>query len=323
MIGQIFRRVFFILMICGVATAARAQDTPAHLTQDVSVPFHFVSYGDTRFTDPADTKASNAPVRQALVKAIAEAHPAFVVIGGDVTYNGNDPNDWLVWDRETADWRKQGIAVYPAIGNHEMHGDIKIALSNYFQRFPALDHSLYYSVQARNVLLLVLDSSIDENSGPQHDWLAQQLDHIPASVDFVVIALHHPPVTSSHEDSPLGGGHSARPGEQALAAFLEARQTRTRARFVVLGSHVHNYERHEQGGVTYFVTGGGGAHAYPIERNPGDPYPDHRINYHYLDVTVDPAGMKFVMNRVELMDGKAVWTQPDSVTIHATAVASR
>jgi Icc-related predicted phosphoesterase len=293
------------------------------LTQDVGTPFHFVSYGDTRFTDPADTKASNAPVRQALVKAIADSHPAFVVIGGDVTYNGNDPNDWLVWDKETADWRKQNIAVYPAIGNHEMHGDIKIALSNYFQRFPALDHSLYYSVQARNVLLLVLDSSIDENSGPQREWLAQLLDHIPAGVDFVVFALHHPPVTSSHEDSPLGGGHSARPGEQALAAFLESRQKSTRARFVVLGSHVHNYERHEQGGITYFVTGGGGAHAYPIERNPGDPYADHRINYHYLDVSVDPAGMKFVMNRVELVDGKAVWTQPDSVTIPAASVASR
>jgi hypothetical protein len=33
--------------------------------------------------------------------------------------------------------------------------------------------------------------------------------------------------------------------------------------------------------------------------------------------------MKFVMNRVELVDGKAVWTQPDSVTIPAASVASR
>jgi hypothetical protein len=35
---------------------------------------------------------------------------------------------------------------------------------------------------------------------------------------------------------------------------------------------VHNYERHEHGGVTYFVTGGAGAHAYPIERARDDPF---------------------------------------------------
>lgn len=29
-----------------------------------------------------------------------------------------------------------------------------------------------------------------------------------------------------------------------------------------------NCERHEHAGVTYFVSGGGAAHAYPIERAP-------------------------------------------------------
>ncbi len=307
----------------GFAAAGRAQSQPVELQQDVHVPFHFVSYGDTRFTDPSDTKASNAPVRQTLVKGIADAHPAFVVIGGDITFNGNDVNDWLTWDKETAEWRKQGIRVYPAIGNHEMHGEKSVALANYFERFPDLKANLFYSVRAANVLFLILDSSIDENSGPQQEWLAGELDHIPADVDFVLFVMHHPPVTSSHEDSPLGGGHNARPEEQALAAMLEERQQHERARFVVLGSHVHNYERHEHGGITYFVTGGGGAHAYPIERAPDDPYPDHRINYHFLDVTVDSSSLKFTMNRVELQDGKPVWTQPDSATILAVPVASQ
>jgi hypothetical protein len=314
------RCVLLNVLLCATAVASRAQSQPVELRQDVHLPFHFVSYGDTRFTDPADTKASNAPVRNVLVKGIADAHPAFVVIGGDITFNGNDVNDWLTWDKETAAWREQGIRVYPTIGNHEMHGEEKIALANYFQRFPMLNGSLYYSVRAANVLFLVLDSSIDENSGPQHEWLARELDQIPADVDFVIFVLHHPPVTSSHEGSPLGGGHDARPSEQALGQMLEARQQHARARFVVLGSHVHNYERHEHGGITYFVTGGGGAHAYPIERNPGDPYPDHRINYHFLDVVVDSTSMKFTMNRVELQDGKPVWTQPDSVTIPVSPV---
>ncbi len=315
-----FRGASLILLLGVFALASWAQSQPVQLRQDVHVPFHFIAYGDTRFTDPNDTRASNAAVRQVLVKAIADAHPSFILIGGDITFNGDDANDWLTYDKETAVWRDRGIPVYPALGNHEMHGDEKLDLANYFQRFPALKESEYYSVRAANVLLLVLDSSIDENSGPQHDWLSKQLDQIPADVDFVVFVFHHPPISSSHDHSPLGGGHDARPSEQALGAFLEARQQSTRARFVVIASHVHNYERHEHGGITYFVTGGGGAHAYPIDRAPGDPYPDNRINYHYLDVVVDSGSMKFTMNRVELQDGKPVWTQPDSVTIPAVAV---
>jgi Icc-related predicted phosphoesterase len=298
-----------------------AQSQPVDLQSKVSAPFRFVAYGDTRFTDPSDTEASNPSVRRALVEAIDAAHPAFVSIGGDIAYNGHDLNDWKTWDSETSAWRQHNITVYPALGNHDLNGDQKIALSNYFQRFPDLHESRYYSVRAANTLMLVLDSSLDELSGPQGDWLASKLDHLPADVDFVLLVMHHPPYTSSSDSKKYGGGHSVRPTEQALAKMLEARQQRTTARFVVIAGHVHNYERHEHGGVTYFVTGGGGAHAYPIERAPGDLYPDNRINYHYLLAEVDRGRLKITMNRLELTDGKAAWTQPDSVTITVPALA--
>ena len=66
---------------------------------------------------------------------------------------------------ETSIWRDKKIPVYPALGNHDLHGDEKIALGNYFQRFPDLKNSRYYSVRAANTLTLVLDSSQDEASG--------------------------------------------------------------------------------------------------------------------------------------------------------------
>lgn len=298
-----------------------AQSQPVDLQSKISVPFRFVAYGDTRFTDPSDTKASNPAVRRALVEAIDAAHPAFISIGGDIAYNGHDPNDWKTWDEETSVWRQHNITVYPALGNHDLHGDLKVALANYFQRFPDLHESRYYSVRAANTFMLVLDSSLDEISGPQGDWLAGKLDHLPADVDFVFLVMHHPPYTSSSDSKMYGGGHSARSTEQALAKMLETRQQRAAARFVVFAGHVHNYERHEHGGVTYFVTGGGGAHAYPIERAPGDLYPDNRINYHYLLAEVDRGKLKITMNRLELTDGKAAWTQPDSVSITVPALA--
>jgi acid phosphatase type 7 len=285
----------------------------------VSVPFRFVAYGDTRFHDPKNTDAANPPVRVALVQAIAEANPAFICFTGDIVYNGYDLNDWKVWDTETSIWRDKSIPVYPALGNHDLHGDEKVALGNYFQRFPDLKNSRYYSLRAANTLTLVLDSSLNEISGPQGQWLAAKLDSIPQDVDFVFLMFHHPPYTSSSDAKLFSGGHSARSGEQHLAKMLEERQVHARARFVVFSGHVHNYERHEHGGVTYFVSGGGAAHAYPIERAPGDPFQSKEINYHYLLVEVDHQQLKITMNRLELNNGKAVWTQPDAVKIAAPA----
>lgn len=317
-----------LFAVAGLATTACSRShsqvqvpaaKPAALSLEVSVPFHFVAYGDTRFTDPSNTEASNPQARRALVQAIAEAHPAFISIGGDISYNGNDANDWKVWDGETAVWREQKIPVYPAFGNHDLHGNQQAALANYFARFPELNNSRYYSVRAANTMMLVLDSSIDEVSGAQGTWLTHELDALPADVDFVFLILHHPPYTSSSDDKKYGGGHSARHPEQMLANMLEDRQQRMRARIVVFAGHVHNYERHEHGGVTYFVTGGGGAHAYPIERAPDDPFRDKKINYHYLLADVSPNRLKITMNRLDLANGKRTWTRPDEVNIAAPA----
>ena len=298
---------------------ASAQSETTDLALDLKAPFHFVAYGDTRFHDPNDTEAANPPVRRALVQAIADANPAFICFTGDIVYNGYDADDWKVWDSETSVWRDKKIPIYPALGNHDLHGNEQVALGNYFQRFPDLKGRRYYSVSMANVLMLVLDSSMEETSGLQGEWLTGKLDHVPADVDFVLIMDHHPPYTSSSDEKKFGGGHSARPNEHALAKLLEDRQINARYRIVFFSGHVHNYERHEHGSITYFVSGGGAAHAYPIERAPGDPFRSKEINYHYLLVEVDHRQMKVTMNRLELSRGRAIWTTPDWVQIPAPA----
>jgi Icc-related predicted phosphoesterase len=315
----------FVLTGCSGKSNAQgalvAPNAPVDLHLDVKTPFRFVAYGDSRFHDPTDTEAANPPVRVALVQKIAAVQPAFISFGGDIVYNGNDADDWKVWDTETSIWREKKIPVLPALGNHDLHGDENVALGNYFQRFPDLKNSRYYSARAANTLILVLDSSMDEISGSQGQWLSNKLDNVPSEVDFVFLVFHHPPYTSSSDMKKFGGGHSARSQEQVLAKALEARQAHAPFRFVVFSGHVHNYERHEHGGVTYFVSGGAGAHAYPIERAPDDPFQSKEINYHYLLAEVDHKQLKVTMNRLELTNGKAVWTQPDSVTIAVPASA--
>ena len=317
--GLIVLTASFVFIGCS-RSDSQLQTTPTQpvaLELNLQPPFRFVAYGDTRFTDPHDTEASNPLIRRALVQAIADVHPAFISIGGDISYNGNDVNDWKVWDSETEIWRAQKIPVFPALGNHDLHGKEEVALANYFLRFPQLRNSRYYSVRAANVLMLVLDSSLDELSGAQGKWFSEKLNSIPSGVDFIAIVLHHPPYTSSSDAREYGGGHSARDQEQQPAKMLEAQQRKLQARIVVFAGHVHNYERHEHDGVTYFVTGGGGARAYGIQRAPDDLFRDKNINYHYLLAQVDHGQLKVTMNRLDLSNGKATWTQPDAVTLFA------
>jgi Icc-related predicted phosphoesterase len=310
---------------CSLTCCTKKTSEQAHaadLKLDIKTPFRFVAYGDTRFHDPRDIEAANPTARITLVQAISNANPAFICFSGDIVYNGFDKNDWRIWDSETAVWGQKKIPVYPALGNHEFHGDLKLALGNYFEHFPDLKGSRFYSVRAANTLLLVLDSSQQEVVGPQGEWLLHKLDHLAPDVDFVFVMLHHPPYTSSSESKLYEAGHSARTAEKALATVLEERQAHANFRIVVFSGHVHNYERHEHGGVTYFVSGGGGAHAYPIQRTPGDPFQSKEVNYHYLLIEVDKREARVTMNRVDLTSGKPVWTQPDAVRISVPAAAT-
>lgn len=309
------------IFVALTAIEAAAQSQPVEINAKLHKHFRFVAYGDTRFTDPSNTKDANPEVRQELVRAIAKAHPDFITFGGDIALNGDNANDWNEYDRETVAWSKRRIPVYPALGNHDLHGDVSVALANYFARFPILQQNRFYAVHTSNTVMLTLDSALDELTGPQGEWLEYQLAHLTSGIDFVFVVLHHPPYTSSSDAKTYGGGHSARPPEQKLAVYLEEQQAKLRARIVVFAGHVHNYERHEHGGVTYFVCGGGGAHAYPITRAPDDLFQSNEVNYHYLLVEVKGRKLKVTMTRLDLKDGEPQWTKPDSVTIKVPKVA--
>lgn len=314
-----FLFVFGFALSCGSHPKDRSAHANARTDYTLDLPsassVRFVAFGDTRFHDPVDTTPANPSVRQAMVAAIDKERPAFISISGDIVYTGADESDWRVWDSESKAWRDHHIPVYPILGNHDLKGDRSAALSNYFARFPDVEQNRFYSVRFGNCVLLVLDSSQDEVAGEQGEWLQRHLDLYGDSVDFIFIALHHPPYTSSSDEKQYGGGHSARTTEQSLAQMLEARQPHMRAQLIVFSGHVHNYEHHEHGGVTYFVTGGGGAHPYQIARRPTDLYQGNGVNYHYLLVDVSAQRVRVTMNRLEIVDGKESWSTPDTVTI--------
>jgi Icc-related predicted phosphoesterase len=314
---RVFRLVFFLTALPPFLLGQARE-----ITLGLQTPFRFVAYGDTRFTNPKKKNVSDPVARRALVEAITGAYPAFISIGGDLVHKGDSAEDWKIWSEETAPWRAQHVPVFPVLGNHDLRGNRARALANYFSHFPDLQNSRYYSVRAANMLILVLDSSLEELSGTQGQWFREQFDHLPATINFVIVVLHHPPYTNSHT-TITGSGHEVRTQEKQLAQWLEARQRDMRARIVVFAGHVHNYERQEHGGVAYFVTGGGGAHPYSVARPNDDPLSDQRVNYHYLLVEVEASKITITMNRLGIKDGKATWTQPDKSEIVVQGTAAK
>lgn len=339
-----------LLLLLGLGSISVTAAPPAALTLNHLGPkFHFVAYGDMRFTPPpvpGDKNPSDPQVRTALIKAIAEERPAFITLGGDIPYKGAVEADWREFDTASAPWK--GIPVFPSLGNHELMGkggtdedgrktknpeDGKNGLAQYFRRFPAIEGSHFYSLRAGRLLMLFLDSNprgiIKDEKGQETEqgrWLKGQLDRVGRETDFVVVVMHHPPYTSSTNGQPgekpvrVGTrmatfkGHNARPSDLELGRFLEERQAGLRARIMVLASHVHNYERQVHGNVTYITTGGGGAEPVLIHRQAGDLFKGEGINFHYLSVAVEPGKMQVTMNRLD-PDRPGSWTKADTFTL--------
>jgi hypothetical protein len=262
-------------------------------------PLTLIAYGDQRFTDPANTRDTDPRIRQWLVKQIAAAHPGAVIMNGDVPLSGDVTNDYAVFQAETKVWRDLHLRVFPALGNHEFGGDPQQDLEHWWNAFPEMRNRRWYSVQlGSRVYLLALDSDTSLLPGSdQARWMQEQIDGLPSSIDFVIVALHHPPVADVQ--THIAVDHNPRPNEIALRDYLSQAATTSHASFLVSAGHIHNYERNVVDGVTYLVSGGGGAPPYFVERTPEDFYKSILFpNYHYVKFTVEENRLRGAMYRV-------------------------
>jgi acid phosphatase type 7 len=289
-----------------------------------------IAYGDIRFTDPHETGATNPIVRRWLVDEIAKAKPDAILIGGDIPWHGANKSDYDVFRAETAAWSAQHLRVYPALGNHELysHGLItstEDGLRNWWDTFPELRGKRWYSVQlGSRVYVLMLDSTSSLRAGSeQMTWIRQQLSGLPPSVQFVFFDMHHPPVADVQRFGDPS--HNPRRNEIALAHYLNSSPLRSRVRFIVVAAHIHNYERFSQEGVTYIVSGGGGAAPRVVHRNRSDLFQQDLFpNYHYLKFVLNGNALHATMYRVA--DPRAhstpTWETPDGFTLVAPTAAA-
>lgn len=300
------RRTIAVLASVLAFAAAHAQvssldhpDQPTFVVPDIGTQqeLRILVYGDMRFTDPANTKDTNPRARKWLAEKVGTVRSDAMVITGDVPFQGSDPRDWEVFEKECASWAKRP-RVYPTVGNHELRLDARAGQRNFFATFPQLEGNGFYSVLLGNVFLVTLNSTEPLwPVGRQADWLREQLDHIPAQADFVIFSMHIPLIADTQSEFIA---NIPAPEAVSLRRYLEARAVSSRQKFIVVNGHIHNYERFEFNDITHIITGGGGAAPYPVLiRGPQDQYHDPGFPvFNYVVLTIHGKQLEGTMYKI-------------------------
>ena len=200
--------------------------------------FTFVVFGDTR---------TQHEIHQAVVDRIAAQQPDFVLHTGDLVADGESFPEWENFfgiERELM----ARVPLFPTLGNHELNSPY------YFDLFYLPGNERWYAFDYGNARFISLQVDGIADFGPgseQYAWLEETL---AANMQPWLFVYFHIPPYSSVQD----------------ILENEARQTLTPLfeRYgvdIVFNGHKHNYERNEVNGITYIVTGGGGAPLYPLE----------------------------------------------------------
>jgi hypothetical protein len=264
-----------------------------------------IGYGDTRFTDPSNTTATNPRMRRFLVDRITEEAPDALFETGDLAYIGSHPADWAEFREETAAWSSLPMRVFPTIGNHEVIDDFTSGVQNYLAAFPELKGCRYYSVLIGNVYLLSLDQYLPTGPGSrERQWVVEQLEHLPPQVNFVFVLNHQPLVNDLQSEVAVGLPEAK---QTDMRILLEREQARVGRTFIILSGHIHNYERYRRGPMNYVITGGGGAKPYHIfVRGPEDLYRDTSFPvFNYVVFEVKGKHIDATMYRVHDPSGPA------------------
>jgi DNA repair exonuclease SbcCD nuclease subunit len=182
------------------------------------------------------------------VRRVARAeHVDVLLTVGDNDYSNSPERFEERWRREYGWVRPAGIHVAGVLGNH----DVETGDGRYEFRTLGMP-GRYYRRRFGLVDLFALDSN--DVDGRQTRWLEQVL---AASTNrWKIAAFHHP----LHTCGRYEGRHFR---VTKWAELFERHGVQ-----LVLNGHDHNYQRFEDGPVTYVVVGGGGASLYGLQDCP-------------------------------------------------------
>jgi hypothetical protein len=245
--------------------------------------FQFVVIGDTR---PRFKSESFRPF-ETLIAKINELKPALIINVGDLIYGYGFPGKETQWDRYQSVIKKIQAPYYQLPGNHDTHS--KSARRIYGRRFGKFYESFDYA----DCHFVLLDNTERQRWGylgkDQLEWLRSDLSKTRARSVFVFM---HFPVWEPDRITP----EYYEFWEKTLHPLFKANHVRA-----VFAGHYHTYgPTREYDGISYFITGGGGAELIPEYRKSGG-------QFHFMKMKVagEKLDARVVTESGELADPEA------------------
>lgn len=215
---------------------------------------------DTVRFDVLGSSGVSNDTQHAIAAEMIQDDPDFVLHTGDVVFpRGAVCHYGLRYFGPYEDLLPQA-AVAATIGEIDRKSNDGRAFRQTFAADPEGDEPLYRSFDYGPVHVIVLDSELygeNEQSAidAQKAWLQDDLA-ASSETPWTVVVLHRPPYSSTE------GAASDEIRDDLGPIFSDGGVD------LVLSGHARNYERFEpDGGVTYVVTGGGGASTQGFEEN--------------------------------------------------------
>ncbi|MBA3818283.1 MAG: metallophosphoesterase [Deltaproteobacteria bacterium] len=194
-------------------------------------PLRFVVLGDS---------GTGGAAQLAIAKRLTAERFDLMLFLGDIAYKSGTPEQ--LETKFFAVYRDflRYVPVYPAIGNHERRTEKG---RPYFEAFVLPEPERYYSFDWGDVHFVAIDTT--QRDEKQLVWLDEDLEK--TKLPWVVVFGHHPMYTNSLRGPQMWI-------RRAFAQILTKHEVD-----LVLTGHEHQYERFRIAGVTYVVSGGGGA----------------------------------------------------------------
>ncbi len=271
-------RYSYLVKVAGVRSREGTFTTaPA---PDSGAPFTFLVYGDDRSGDEAHAS---------IVHSLLGAPSDFLVHTGDFVEDGSARSMWQTFfDIEAPLLRDR--CVFACVGNHELVEPGGISFARYFG--PTDDRGepeqkLYQTFRWSSARFFLLNGMDTWATSNEKKWLRDELTKADAEpgISWRIVVVHYGPWSSGPH------GKNARLLGAGIVPLLVEHKVD-----LVLSGHDHIYERGEQDGLRYVVSGGGGAPLYPIKKT----LPSTRkaeSAFHYLKVDVTSDACAFVATR--------------------------
>jgi hypothetical protein len=253
---------------------------------DGHVPFTFLIYGDNRSDDTAHA---------VVARALSQARSDFLVHTGDFVENGSNAAEWQTFfDIEEPLLRDR--CVFTCVGNHELLEAQGVTFVRYFGPGESsaddggkASQKLFGSMRWENARFIFLNGMDAWSTGTEKQWLESELRMADAEegLTWRFVVVHYGPWSSGPH------GSNRRLLDAGLPAILRAHKVD-----LVLSGHDHIYERGEQDGLRYVVSGGGGA---PLYRQISPRAGTEKVEptYHFIEATVTDDAVKLVAKRID------------------------